>query len=269
MGYSPNNLLTSTQGGDAGQGLHNDGDWPTPISTGGLTTVPEAAVTHEHPTVECELKKPCPSLLRSELLTNQVTDSPMLWNELIPFELNSPCAYKRNELLDIRGISSVVACVQAAPFDGACSQIRNWIRVIGVAVGDGSAVLELPPQLSNSVVITKASTGATTKHLFCHIKHPAMPWQLQRCQAVPKKNEANGEFDPRDGLERWRPVRDRAGESSAQRNGGHRERGEAPRCPPVHGPPCGGHQFGCREESATEARCSDCCRQIRTQKIRR
>lgn len=189
MGYSPNNLLTSTQGGDAGQGLHSDGDWPTPISTGGLTTVPEAAVTHEHPTVECELKKPCPSLLRSELLTNQVTDSPMLWNELIPFELNSPWAYKRNELLDIRGISSVVACVQAAPFDGACSQIRNWIRVIGVAVGDGSAVLELPPQLSNSVVITKASTGATTKHLFCHIKHPAMPWQLQRCQAVPKKTK--------------------------------------------------------------------------------
>jgi hypothetical protein len=198
MGYSPNNLLTSTQGGDAGQGLHNDGDWPTPINTGGLTTVPEAAVTHEHPTVECELKKPCPSLLRSELLTNQVTDSPMLWNEMIPFELNSPWAYKRNELLDIRGISSVVACVQAAPFDGACSQIRNWIRVIGVAVGDGSAVLELPPQLSNSVVITKASTGAKTKHLFCHIKHPAMPWQLRRCQAVPKKNEANGEFDPRE-----------------------------------------------------------------------
>ncbi len=225
MGYSPNNLLTSTQGGDAGQGLHSDGDWPTPISTGGLTTVPEAAVTHEHPTVECELKKPCPSLLRSELLTNQVTDSPMLWNELIPFELNSPWAYKRNELLDIRGISSVVACVQAAPFDGACSQIRNWIRVIGVAVGDGSAVLELPPQLSNSVVITKASTGATTKHLFCHIKHPAMPWQLQRCQAVPKKNEANGEFDPRELKEleagsrsSWRVVRTK--ERRASREGG-------------------------------------------------
>jgi hypothetical protein len=52
-------------------------------------------------------------------------------------------------------------------------------------------LLELPPQLSRSVVITKASTGATTKHLFCHIKHPAMPWQLQRCQAEPRENEAN------------------------------------------------------------------------------
>jgi hypothetical protein len=28
---------------------------------------------------------------------------------------------------------------------------------------------------------------------------------------------------------------------SWQRNGGHRKRGEALRCPPVHGPPCGGH----------------------------
>jgi hypothetical protein len=59
-------------GGDAGQGLHRDGDWPTPTSTGGLTTVPEAAVTHVHPLIVPELKKPRPSLVRRELLTNQV-----------------------------------------------------------------------------------------------------------------------------------------------------------------------------------------------------
>ena len=93
---------------DGGQGLQADAGCPTPISTGGLTTVPEAAVIHEHPTAECEVKKPCPSLVRSELLTNQVTDCAMFWNVLIPFELNSPWAYKRNRSYwYIRGISSV------------------------------------------------------------------------------------------------------------------------------------------------------------------
>jgi hypothetical protein len=33
-----------------------------------------------------------------------------------------------------------------------------------------------------------------------------------------------------------------------KRNGGHRERGEALRCPPVHRPPCGGRPLGCWEE---------------------
>jgi hypothetical protein len=117
----------------------------------------------------------------------------MFWKVLIPLELNSPWAYNANELLDISGISAVVACVHAVPLD-ACvpdAQTRITIRVIGVDVGAGAEVLVLPPQLSSSVVITKASTGATTKHFFCHIKHPAMPWALQRCQAEPRKNETN------------------------------------------------------------------------------
>jgi hypothetical protein len=41
-----------------------------------------------------------------------------------------------------------------------------------------------------------------------------------------------------------------------KKNGGHRRRGEAPRCPPVHGPPCGEHHSGCWEEVATEVRCA-------------
>jgi hypothetical protein len=58
-------------------------------------------------------------------------------------------------------------------------------------MGDGVEVLELPPQLSSIAVITKASTGATIKHLFGHIEHPAMPWRLQPCQACTRENETN------------------------------------------------------------------------------
>ena len=63
--------------------------------------------------------------------------------------------------------------------------------VIGVDVAIGGELLEPPPQLSNSVVITKAKNGATTKHLFCHIKHPAMPWRLLRCQEASRENQTN------------------------------------------------------------------------------
>jgi hypothetical protein len=66
--------------------------------------------------------------------------------------------------------------------------MRIAIRVIGVEVGMGAVLFELPPQLSNSVVITKANTGAITKHLFFHIEHPAMPWRLWRCQAELQEN---------------------------------------------------------------------------------
>jgi hypothetical protein len=45
-------------------------------------------------------------------------------------------------------------------------------------------------------------------------------------------------------------------ERRKKKNGGHRRRGEAPRCPPVHGPPCGEHHSGCWEEVATEVRCA-------------
>ncbi|HTJ08623.1 MAG TPA: hypothetical protein VL393_02945 [Candidatus Binataceae bacterium] len=65
------------------------------------------------------------------------------------------------------------------------------MMVIGVDVAIGAVLLELPPQLSNSVVITKAKNGAITKHLFCHIKHPAMPWRLPRCQEASRENQTN------------------------------------------------------------------------------
>ena len=86
----------------------------------------------------------------------------------------------------------MVACVHAAPFDGSCAHIRMTIRVIGVDVGAGGELEEeLLPQLISNAVTTKASTGATTKHLLCHIKHPAMPWQLRRCQEGARRNETN------------------------------------------------------------------------------
>src|SRR5713226_8043357 len=44
--------------------------------------------------------------------------------------------------------------------------------------------------------------------------------------------------------------------AAGKKNGGHRRRGEAPRCPPVHGPPCGEHHSGCREEVAADVRCA-------------
>ena len=107
----------------------------------------------------------------------------MLLKVLTALELNWPWA--KNSTCVLRGIAAVVACVQAAPVDGAWAQTRITIRVIGVDVGTGAVLLVLPPQLSSSVVITKASTGAITKHLVRHIKHPAMPWRLRHCQAKP------------------------------------------------------------------------------------
>ena len=65
-------------------------------------------------------------------------------------------------------------------YDGYRRRRGNWRRIV-----------ELPPQLSNSVVITKAKNGAITKHLFCHIKHPAMPWRLLRCQGASRENQTN------------------------------------------------------------------------------
>jgi hypothetical protein len=180
--------------------------------------VPEAAVTHEHPTTGPAVKKPPPWLVMSELLTNQVADCEISLKVLTPLELNSPWA--KNWSLDVpRKTSAVVACVHAAPFDGCCAQIRITIRVIGVEVGTGAEVVELPPQLTSSVVITKTITGAITKHLFCHIKHPAMPWQLRRCQGGHRKNETNVAWSR---SPRWREkttavkspstIRNRAGE---------------------------------------------------------
>jgi len=93
--------------------------------------------------------------------------------------------------MELKAVSAVFTCVHWAPFEGACPQIRITIRVIGVDVGAGAELLEVLPQLSSSVVITNPSTGARTKHLFCHIKHPAMPWQLQRCQAESREKPTN------------------------------------------------------------------------------
>jgi hypothetical protein len=47
-----------------------------------------------------------------------------------------------------------VSCVHAAPVEGASAQTRISIRVIGVDVGTGVALLELLPQLGSSVVMT-------------------------------------------------------------------------------------------------------------------
>jgi hypothetical protein len=105
----------------------------------------------EQPTVLPAMKKPRPWLLRRELLTNQVADCEILLKVLIPFELNSPWA--KNSISVVSGISAVVACVQAAPFEGASAHTRIRIRVIGVAVGAGVAVVELLPQLGSSVVM--------------------------------------------------------------------------------------------------------------------
>jgi len=168
-----------------------DGDCPTPTITGALTTVPEAAVRQVHPLTAPASKNPPPARpgvarlgVRRELFTNQVAEDEMSWKLLTPLELNWPCA--KNWLPFVaRKTLKEVACAQEAVVDGACVQIRTAIRVIGVVVGIGAVVLVPPPQLSSSVVITKASTGAITKHLVRHIKHPAMPWRLRCCQAKP------------------------------------------------------------------------------------
>jgi len=176
---------------------------------------------HVHPTIVPGVKKPAPLLVRRELLTNQVADNEIFWKVLNPLELNSPWAQNWKSVV-FRGISAEVACVHAAPFDGACAQTRITIRVIGVAVGDGVELLELPPQLSSNVVITNANTGATTKHFFCHIKHPAMPWPLQRCQAERREYDRNsrGTFVA---VERGKEIRKieaaKTGTASTERGG--------------------------------------------------
>jgi hypothetical protein len=124
--------------------------------------------------------------VRRELFRNHVAEDEMSWKLLTPLELNWPCA--KNWLpFEPRKTGKELACAQEALgfVAGFCVQIRTATRVIGVEVGTGGVVLVPPPQLSSSVVITKASTGAITKHLVRHIKHPAMPWRLRRCQAKP------------------------------------------------------------------------------------
>ncbi len=143
---------------------------------------------HVHPLSVPDVKRPAPWLVRRELLTNQVAEPERSWNVLIPFELNCPWA-KNAKFFVLSGISAVVSCVHGAPVDGASAQTRITIKVTGVAVGIGVELLELPPQLSSNVAITKASTGATIKHLLCHIKHSPMPWRLRRCQAERAKTK--------------------------------------------------------------------------------
>jgi hypothetical protein len=182
------------------------------------------------------LKNPPPSLVSRELLTNQVAEDEMSWKLLTPLELNWPWA--KNWLpVVLRETISEVFCAQEVLglVTGFCVQMRTAMRVIGVEVGSGGVVLVPPPQLSSSVVITKASTGAIIKHLVRHMKHTAMPWQLRRCQAKPVQNSLR--VIARKSRSEWNLSAREAG----KRNGGHRRRGEAPRCPPVRGPPCGEH----------------------------
>ena len=134
------------------------------------------------------------------MFTNQLADGEILLKELTPLELNSPCANSSKPAV-LRGISADVACVHAAPVDGAWAQTRTAMMVIGVDVAIGAVLLEPPPQLSNSDVITKTKNGAITKHLFCHIKHPAMPWRLLRCQGGLRENQTNMIAS---GWENWR-----------------------------------------------------------------
>jgi hypothetical protein len=148
--------------------------------------VPEAAVTQVHPVTAPEVKNPPPLLVSKELFTNQVAEDEMSWKLLTPLELNWPWA--KNSRFDVLGgTGAEISCAQEALgfVAGFCVQIRTATRVIGVEVGTGAVVLVPPPQLSSSVVITKASTGAITKHLVRPMKHPAMPWRLRRCQAKP------------------------------------------------------------------------------------
>src|SRR5689334_7552298 len=108
----------------------------------------------------------------------------------MPFELNSPWSNSWKFFM-LRGISTEVACVHAAPIDGACAQTRITISVVGVEVATGLEVLELLPQLGSSVIIsmTYPSTGTIISSLLCHIEHPAMPWRLRRCQGARAKIE--------------------------------------------------------------------------------
>jgi hypothetical protein len=132
------------------------------------------------------LKNPPPTLVSRELFTNQLAEEEMSWKLLTPLELNWPCAKNWSPTVLRETVSEVFCAQEALGFvAGFCVQIRTATRVIGVEVGTGGVVLVPPPQLSSSVVITKASTGAITKHLVRHIKHPAMPWRLRRCQAKP------------------------------------------------------------------------------------
>ena len=58
---------------------------------------------HVQPMVGPEVKKPKPSLVRKELLTNQVAESEMFWKVLTPLELNSPWA-KNSKSFVLSGI---------------------------------------------------------------------------------------------------------------------------------------------------------------------
>jgi hypothetical protein len=161
---------------------------------------PEAAVMQVHPLVGPASNSPLPALNSRLLLTNQVAEGEISVNVLTPLELNCPCA-QSSKFCPPSGISTGPDGEQGA-LDGFWPQMRIAIRVIGVAVGTGAAVFELLPQLSSNPVITKASTGAITKHLFVHIEHPAMPWRLRRCQGVRRENTANPPLPGADAVEK-------------------------------------------------------------------
>jgi hypothetical protein len=128
----------------------------TPISTGWLITVPEAAVMQEHPAAAPATKDPPPVLVKSELLTNQVAELETSWKLLTPFELNSPWAKNCVGVGDADGVPGPGICalagwMHAALVLGGCEQTRIAIKVIGVDVGTAAVELVLlEPQLGKS-----------------------------------------------------------------------------------------------------------------------
>jgi len=98
-----------------------------------------------------------------------------------------------------------------------------------VAVATGAELVELPPQLSSNAVMTKANTGAISKHLFVHIEHQAMPWRLRHCQGAALENSSS--FAPRGSFSTryngWRLPRDPQGDST--RNVGPKGERRAPK----------------------------------------
>ena len=91
----------------------------TPISTGWLITVPEAAVMQEHPAAAPATNAPPPVLVKSELLTNHVAELETSWKLLTPFELNSPWAKNCVGVGDTDGvpgpgICALACCIHAA-----------------------------------------------------------------------------------------------------------------------------------------------------------
>lgn len=159
----------------------------------------------------------------------------------------------------LTGYSIAVAWLHDAEADGTCWQTRTNTRVTGVAVGIGVGVLEPPPQLMNSTVITKASTGATTRHLFRHMEHPAMARRIRRCQGERRKKARISVRRARDCV----MVKDVAGkERRASREGGG---SPMPACslPALRRAP-----LGCWEEHCNRSAGDEQSR-IRTQFIRR